>query len=60
MEYAIRQSAAISREGVEVHFLCKPSFPVERLAEGCGSLGRVEGRATSVEGWQGRYSAYGE
>ena len=34
MEYAIRQSAAISREGVEVHFLCKPSFPVERLADG--------------------------
>jgi hypothetical protein len=35
MEYAIRQSAAaIAREGVEVHFLCKPSFPVERLAAG--------------------------
>jgi glycosyltransferase involved in cell wall biosynthesis len=34
MEYAIRQSAAIAQEGVEVHFLCKPSFPVERLAEG--------------------------
>ena len=34
MEYAIRQSAAISREGVEVHFLCKPSFPVARLATG--------------------------
>ena len=34
MEYAIRQSAAISREGVEVHFLCKPSFPVERLENG--------------------------
>ena len=34
MEYAIRQSAAIARGGVEVHFLCKPSFPVERLADG--------------------------
>ena len=34
MEYAIRQSSAIAREGVEVHFLCKPSFPVERLAAG--------------------------
>jgi glycosyltransferase involved in cell wall biosynthesis len=34
MEYAIRQSAAIAREGVEVHFLCKPSFPVERLEAG--------------------------
>jgi hypothetical protein len=34
MEYAIRQSAAISDEGIEVHFLCKPSFPVMRLADG--------------------------
>jgi glycosyltransferase involved in cell wall biosynthesis len=34
MEYAIRQSAAIAQEGAEVHFLCKPSFPVERLADG--------------------------
>ena len=34
MEYAIRQSAAIARGGVEVHFLCKPSFPVGRLADG--------------------------
>ena len=34
MEYAIRQSEAIAREGVEVHFLCKSSFPVERLADG--------------------------
>ena len=31
MEYSIRQSAAIVREGVAVHFCCKPSFPVERL-----------------------------
>ena len=34
MEYAIRQSAAIAQEDVEVHFLCKPSFPAERLADG--------------------------
>ena len=34
LEYAIRQSAAIAREGVEVHFLCKSSFPVERLEAG--------------------------
>ena len=34
MEYAIRQSAAISDEGIELHFLCKPSFPVMRLADG--------------------------
>jgi len=34
MEYAIRQSEAIAREGVEVHFLCKSSFPVARLADG--------------------------
>ena len=33
MEYAIRQSAAIARVGVEVHFLCKDSFPKERLGE---------------------------
>lgn len=36
MEYAIRQSAAIAREGAEMHFLCKPSFPAERL------MGEVE------------------
>ena len=34
MEYAIRHSAAIALEGVEVHFLCKPSFPAERLGAG--------------------------
>jgi glycosyltransferase involved in cell wall biosynthesis len=34
MEYAIRQSAALARAGVEVVFLCKPSFPRERLGEG--------------------------
>ncbi len=53
MEYAIRQSAAIVREGVEVHFLCKASFPVERLGAGIfverfeesplASASRVEG-----------------
>jgi hypothetical protein len=34
MEYAIRQSVAIAQEGAEVHFLCKPSFPRERLEAG--------------------------
>jgi glycosyltransferase involved in cell wall biosynthesis len=34
MEYAIRQSEAIALEGCEVHFLCKESFPVERLGAG--------------------------
>ena len=34
MEYAIRQSAALVNQGVEVHFLCKESFPKERLAGG--------------------------
>ncbi len=34
MEYAIRQSAALARAGVEVVFLCRRSFPSERLAEG--------------------------
>ena len=33
MDYAIRQSEAIAKEGVEVHFLCKDSFPKERLGE---------------------------
>ena len=33
LEYAIRQAAAIARVGVEVHFLCKDSFPKERLGE---------------------------
>jgi hypothetical protein len=49
MEYAIRQSAAISREGVEVHFLCKPSFPVERLADGIVVQKFVESRMSSVQ-----------
>ena len=34
MEYAIRQSAALVNQGAEVHFLCKDSFPKERLAAG--------------------------
>ena len=34
MEYAIRQSAAIAREGVEVYFLCKSIFAVDRLVAG--------------------------
>ena len=33
MDYAIRQSEAIAKEGVEVYFLCKDSFPKERLGE---------------------------
>jgi hypothetical protein len=32
-EYAIRQSAALARAGLEVHFWCKASFPKERLGE---------------------------
>ena len=34
MEYAIRQSAALVNSGVEVVFLCKGTFPRERLADG--------------------------
>ena len=34
MEYAIRQSAALLNQGVEVHFLCEETFPKERLAAG--------------------------
>lgn len=48
MEYAIRQSAAVAREGVEVHFLCKPSFPVERLAVGIKVWEFATRRKTSV------------
>ena len=33
-EYAIRQVAALAEAGLEVTFLCRPSFPVERL-QGC-------------------------
>jgi glycosyltransferase involved in cell wall biosynthesis len=49
LEYAIRQSEAIAREGVEVHFLCKPSFPVERLADGIVVQKFVESRMSSVQ-----------
>jgi len=49
MEYAIRQSAALVNQGVEVHFLCKESFPVERLAAGIVVEKFVEGRVASVQ-----------
>jgi len=56
LEYAIRQSAAIAKEGVEVVFFCKPSLPKERLGEGVrvtefgGCRGaRVEGRGFEYE-----------
>lgn len=49
MEYAIRQSAAIVREGVEVHFLCKASFPVERLGAGIVIEKFEESRVASVQ-----------
>jgi len=49
MEYAIRQSVAIAQEGVEVHFLCKPSFPVERLAAGIKVWEFDKSRETSFE-----------
>lgn len=32
-EYAIRQSQALSNAGLEVIFLCRPEFPVARLAK---------------------------
>ena len=49
LEYAIRQSAAIAQEGVEVHFLCKPSFPVERLADGIKVWEFEKSRESRVE-----------
>jgi len=49
MEYAIRQSAAIAQEGVEVHFLCKPSFPVERLRDGIKVWGFKKSREARGE-----------
>ena len=49
MEYAIRQSAALVNQGVEVHFLCKESFPVERLAAGIVVEKFVEARVASVQ-----------
>ena len=33
-EYAIRQSAALVNQGVEVHFFCKDTFPHRRLSAG--------------------------
>jgi hypothetical protein len=53
MEYAIRQSAAIAKEGVEVRFLCKPSFPMDRLATGIILEKFQERRGARVEGWRG-------
>jgi glycosyltransferase involved in cell wall biosynthesis len=49
MEYAIRQAAALVNQGVEVHFLCKDSFPKERLAAGIVVEKFVEGRVASVQ-----------
>lgn len=49
MEYAIRQGAALVNQGVEVHFLCKDSFPKERLAAGIVVEKFVEGRVASVQ-----------
>ena len=49
MEYAIRQSAALVNQGVEVHFLCKESFPKERLAAGIVVEKFVEGLVASIQ-----------
>ena len=59
MEYAIRQSAAISREEVEVHFLCKPSFPVERLAEGIKIETLKSGQADTLKNARGVFGKIG-
>ncbi|MCX6975831.1 MAG: glycosyltransferase [Verrucomicrobia bacterium] len=48
MEYAIRQSAALINQGVEVHFLCEETFPKERLAAGIVAL---EFPAIKSPGW---------
>jgi glycosyltransferase involved in cell wall biosynthesis len=50
MEYAIRQSAALVRAGIEVDFLCKETFPKERLAEGIRVREFVKSRGTRDEG----------
>lgn len=49
MEYAIRQSAALVNQGVEVHFLCKESFPKQRLAAGIVVEKFLESRVASVQ-----------
>jgi len=49
MEYAVTQAAAIALEGWEVHFLCKDSFPKERLAGGIVVEKFVEGRVASIQ-----------
>ena len=56
LEYAIRQAAAIAREGVEVHFLCKPSFPVERLADGIKvwEFNKIRGPSDQPRGLAGK------
>ena len=46
MEYAVRQAAAIALEGWEVHFLCKESFPRQRLATGIRVINFEAGRET--------------
>jgi len=46
MEYAVRQAAAIALEGLEVHFLCKESFPRQRLATGIRVINFEAGRKT--------------
>lgn len=46
MEYAVRQAAAIALEGWEVHFLCKESFPRQRLATGIRVINFESGRET--------------
>ena len=46
MEYALRQAAAIALEGWEVHFLCKESFPRQRLATGIRVINFEAGRET--------------
>lgn len=44
MEYAVRQAAAIALEGWEVHFLCKESFPKQRLPTGIRVINFEAGR----------------
>lgn len=49
MEYAIRQYAALVNQGVEVHFLCRESFPKGRLADGIVVENFVESRVSRVQ-----------
>jgi glycosyltransferase involved in cell wall biosynthesis len=50
MEYAIRQSAALTEAGVEVYFLCKTTFPKERLGEGIRASEFGKSRESRGEG----------